>query len=71
MKKRGLQELVKSIISDESVCSRFADDPQSILSEYNLSDAEQKAVLNPRLKLALVTGESETITEFGILESWF
>jgi hypothetical protein len=71
VKKQGLQELVKSIFSSETIRSHFASDPVSVISNYHLTPAEKKAVLSPRMRLALSTGDKGTLVEFGVLNTWF
>jgi hypothetical protein len=70
MKKTGLQVMIKTIIQDESIRARFSSNPISVISDYKLSRAEQKAVLNPKMKTMLASGDS-TVSIDGILESWF
>jgi len=58
MKSQSLQELVKKIFGDEKTKSQFMANPDSVLSQYNLTEQEKKAVLNIHAKLGLVTSES-------------
>jgi hypothetical protein len=71
MDRQGLQEMVRSIFSDESIRCKFAKDPQSVISHYNLTAAEKKAALSPRLKTALVSANSAELAEINVLDSWF
>jgi hypothetical protein len=58
MKSQKLQELVKQIFSDEKTKHQFMSDPDSVLSQYDLTEQEKKAVLNTHSKLGLVTSNS-------------
>lgn len=71
MERKGLQELVKSVFSDERIYARFKSDPQSIISNYKLTSAERKAVLNPRVRMALIPEGPELFAESDPLNNWF
>ena len=72
MKSQALQEFVKKIFSDEKTRSQFESDPNSVLTQYNLTDQEKKAVLNMHAKLGLVTGDSQHLeAAIGPLAIWF
>jgi len=58
MKSQSLQELVKKIFGDEKTKSQFMANPDSVLSQYNLTEQEKKAVMNIHAKLGLVTSDS-------------
>jgi len=58
MKSQALQELVKKIFSDEKTKNQFMSDPDSVLSQYDLTEQEKEAVLNTHTKLGLVTSDS-------------
>ncbi len=58
MKSNALQEMVSKIFSDEATKSQFIADPDSIISKYELTEQERKAVLSTHAKLGLVTGDS-------------
>ena len=61
MKSQSLQELVKKIFGDEKTKSQFMANPDSVLSQYNLTEQEKKAVLNIHTKLGLVTSDSQQL----------
>jgi len=61
MKSQALQELVKKIFGDEKTKSQFLSNPDSVLSQYNLTEQEKKAVLNIHAKLGLVTSDSQQL----------
>ena len=61
MKSQALQELVKTIFGDEKTRLEFESNPDNVLSRYNLTDEERKAVLNTHAKLGLVTGNSQQL----------
>jgi len=58
MKSQALQELVKKIFSDEKTKAQFLKDPESVLSQFSLTEQEKKAVLNTHARLGLVTSDS-------------
>ena len=63
MKSQALQELVKKIFGDEKTKSQFMASPDSVLSQYNLTEQEKKAVLSIHAKLGLVTSDSQQLEE--------
>jgi hypothetical protein len=58
MKTQKLQELVNKIFNDESTKAQFISNPESVISRYNLTELEKKAVLTVHNKLGLVTSDS-------------
>lgn len=61
MKAQALQELVKKIFSDEKTKLRFMSNPDSVLSQFALTEQEERAVLNMHAKLGLVTSDSQQL----------
>ena len=61
MKSQALQELVKKIFGDEKTKLRFMSNPDSVLSQFALTDQEKRAVLNTHAKLGLVTSGSQQL----------
>ncbi len=71
MKSQALQELVKKIFGDEKTKSQFMSNPDSVLSQFNLTEQDKKAVLNIHAKLGLVTSDSQQLeATFGPLAFW-
>ena len=58
MKSKKLQELVKSIFTDEKIKSQFTSDPEGVLSKFSLTEDEKKAVLSIHARLGLITSDS-------------
>lgn len=58
MKSQALQELVKKIFSSEATKSQFIANPDSVISQFKLTETEKTAVLSTHAKLGLVTGNS-------------
>jgi hypothetical protein len=58
MKSQALQELVKNIFSDEKTKQQFISNPESVLSQFSLTEQEKKAVLRAYNKTGLVTSNS-------------
>ena len=69
MKSQSLQELVKKVFGDEKTKSQFMANPDSVLSRYNLTEQEKKAVLNIHAKLGLVTSDSGQL-EAAVSPTW-
>jgi len=61
MKSQALHELVKKIFSDERTRSQFESNPDSVLSQFNLTEQEKRAVLSTHAKLGLITGNSSQL----------
>lgn len=61
MKSQALQNLVKSIFSNEETKTQFISNPNSVLSRFNLTKREKTAVLKTHAKLGLATGDSPTL----------
>ena len=61
MKSQQLQQLVKKIFGDEKTRLQFISNPDSILSQFALTEQEKKAVLNTHDKLGLVTSDSQQL----------
>ncbi len=61
MKSQSLQELVKKIFGDEKTKHQFLKDPDSVLSHFDLTEQEKKAVLNIHAKLGLVASDSQQL----------
>lgn len=68
MKSAALQEMVKKIFSSEETKSQFVSDPDSIISQFELSETEKKSVLVTHAKLGLVSGNSNQIR---VLDYWW
>ena len=69
MKSQSLQELVKKIFGDEKAKSQFMANPDSVLSQFTLTEQEKKAVLNIHAKLGLVTSDSQQL-EAALDPTW-
>ena len=50
MKSQGLQEMVKKIFSNEETKRQFISDPDSVISQYSLTEQERRAVLSTHAK---------------------
>jgi len=61
MKSQALQELVKKVFGDEKTKAQFLKEPDSILTQFTLTEQEKKAVMNVHAKLGLVTGDSQQL----------
>jgi thiamine biosynthesis lipoprotein ApbE len=72
MKSQALQDLIKNIFSDEKSKAEFMSNPNSVLSRFNLTDEEKKAVLNTHAKLGLVTSDSQQLeATLDSTSNWF
>ncbi|MDO8577729.1 MAG: hypothetical protein Q7R50_00925 [Dehalococcoidales bacterium] len=71
MKSAGLQELVRKIFSSEETKSQFVSNPNSIISQFELTETEKKAVFATHARLGLVAGNSMQLSEVvGPLSFW-
>jgi hypothetical protein len=71
MKSQALQELVKKIFSDEKTKLQFMSNPDSVLSQFALTEQEKKAVMTTHAKLGLVTSNSQQLeATFGPTAYW-
>ena len=71
MKSQALQELVKKIFGDEKTRSQFMSNPDSILSQFALTEQEKKAVLNNHARLGLVSSDSRQLEAVLLWPEWF
>ena len=58
MKSQALQQFVKKIFSDEKTRKEFESNPDKVLSQFNLTEREKKAVLTTNAKIGLATSNS-------------
>jgi hypothetical protein len=58
MKSQVLQALVKKIFSDENTKQQFISNPESVLSQFSLTEQEKRAVLSTHAKIGLATSDS-------------
>jgi len=61
MKSQELKNLIKNIFSDEKSKAEFISNPDNVLSRFNLTEEEKKAVLNTHSRLGLVTSDSQKL----------
>ena len=70
MESKGLQELVKYIFKNERTKAEFANNPESVISRFELTELEHKAVIDIHTKTGLVTGDSSALIEMIKSASW-
>ena len=58
MKSQELRNLISKIFNDEETRTKFKSNPECVLSQFNLTDQEKKAVLKTHAELGLVTSGS-------------
>lgn len=58
MKSQELQNLVKKIFSDDKTKQQFISNPESVISQFSLTEQEKQAILNIHAKLGLATSNS-------------
>jgi hypothetical protein len=61
MKSQALQEFVRKIFNDENTRRQFESNPDSVLSQFSLTEQEKKAILNTHAKLGLITSDSHQL----------
>ena len=71
MKSKALQNLIHKIFSDEKTKQQFISDPNSVISQYSLTEQEKKAVLKTRAKLSLATPDSFQLEEEVEPRGWW
>jgi hypothetical protein len=70
MKSQGLQELIKTIFSNEQTKSQFMTNPDSVLSRFDLTEEEKRAVLSTHARLGLVTDSVQLEESIGPMGFW-
>ena len=58
MQSQALQELVKKIFGDEKTKLQFMADPDSVITQFNLTEQEEKAVLATHAKFGVINSDS-------------
>lgn len=71
MKSAALQEMVRKIFSSEETKLQFISDPNSVISKFELTETEKKAVLATHAKMGLVTGNSMQLSDVVGPLSWW
>lgn len=61
MKSAALQEMVRKIFSSEETRSQFIANPDSIISQFKLTETEKNAAMATHAKLGLVSGNSSRL----------
>ena len=61
MKSEALQGLISRVFSDEKTRLQFMSDPDSVISDYRLTEKEKSAVLSTGRKFGLVTSNSQQL----------
>lgn len=61
MNSQTLTELVKKIFGDEQTRQKFLSDPDSVLSQFPLTEQEKKAVLGTHARLGLASADSQQL----------
>ncbi len=72
MQSQSLSELVKKVFGDEDVKKQFISDPDSVMSQFSLTEQEKRAVLSTHAKMGLACPSSaQTVMAFDPLAMWF
>jgi hypothetical protein len=58
MKSRTLQELINQIFSNAKTKQQFLNNPESVISQFSLTEQEKRAVLDVHSRIGLVTTDS-------------
>jgi hypothetical protein len=67
----AMKDLVKRIFSDEATKTRFASDPDSLMSEFSLSENEKKAVTTTFAHLGTgSSGSANMASTVGTMDEW-
>ena len=70
MESKGIQELVKYIYKNETTKAEFENNPEGVISRFELTELEKKAVIETHTKLGLVTGDSHVLIEMIKSATW-
>jgi hypothetical protein len=71
MKSQTLQDMVKKIFGDEKTKAEFVSNPESVISQYSLTEQEKKAVLNTSFRFGLVSsGSTELAATMERSSAW-
>jgi len=72
MQSQSLSELVKKVFGDEDVKKQFISNPESVMSQFNLTEQEKRAVLSTHAKMVLACPDSApTVAAVDPLAMWF
>lgn len=72
MKSQALQQFVKKVFSDEKTRQEFESNPDKVLSRFNLTEQEKKAVLTTHAKVGLATSGSPALeAALDPTSSWY
>jgi hypothetical protein len=72
MKSQALQELVREIFTDEKIRAQFVSNPDSLLSQFSLTEDEKKAVLKTQARLGQMTSPSAQLeATIDPYNTWF
>ena len=72
MKSQALQELVREIFTDEKIRAQFVSNPDSLLSQFSLTEDEKKAVLKTHGSLGQMTSPSAQLeATIDPYNTWF
>ena len=63
MQSETLSGMVKKVFGDEDIKRQFMSDPESIISQFALTQQEKKAVLCAHARLNLVAGNGQVAIE--------
>jgi hypothetical protein len=68
---KALRALVDEVFGDEKAKAEFIADPKNVMSRFNLTEVEKRAVLAVYAKMGLVTADSTQLdTEIGPMNLW-
>jgi len=72
MQSQSLSELVKKVFGNEEVKKQFMSDPDSVMSQFSLTEQEKRAVLSTHARMVLAhPGSAQTATAIDPLIMWF
>lgn len=72
MHSKSLPELVKKVFGDEEAKKQLLSDPDSMMSQFSLTEQEKKAVLSTHARMELACpGATLASAPVGPLAMWF
>jgi hypothetical protein len=71
MYSKSLSKLVKEVFSNEEVKKQFISNPDSVMSQFKLTEQEKRAVLSTHARMALAgTGSAPGVALAEPLVVW-
>lgn len=71
MRSNALSQFARKVFNDEETKKQFFANPESVMSQFNLTEPEKKAVLSKHAMMELaVPGSGTSNVAYGPMASW-